>query len=59
MDAFTRDIQAKLAESQEMLEGLLSGNLYLGSPYEGRTEAKIAHLRRDIARYELLLKRNA
>ena len=52
---FRMDIEARLAEAQEMLEGLQSGNLYIGQPFEGRTEAKIHDLRRQIAEYQSIL----
>jgi hypothetical protein len=55
MDAFTRDIEAKLAEAREFLAALQSGNLHIGAPSEGRTEAKIADLQRQIAEYQAIL----
>jgi hypothetical protein len=51
------DIKAKLAEAEEFLEGLRSGNLYIGLPFEGRTEAKMADLQRQIAMYRSILDR--
>jgi len=54
------EIETKLAEAQEMLEGLQSGHLHVGGPFEGRTEAKIHDLRRQIAEYQSILdKRHA
>lgn len=54
------DIEAKLAEAQEWLRSLEAGNLHIGGPFEGRTEAKIFDLKRQIAEYESILeKRNA
>jgi hypothetical protein len=35
------EIKAKLAEAQIVLEALQSGKLYIGAPYEWRTETKI------------------
>jgi len=52
-----RDIEAELAEAQEFLRGLESGNLHIGQPFEGRTEAKIADLKRQIATYEAILEK--
>jgi hypothetical protein len=48
-------IKAKVAELQEMLGALQSGHLHIGEPFEGRTEAKIADLRRQIAQYQSIL----
>jgi hypothetical protein len=54
------EIRAKLVEAQEMLEALQSGNLHIDHPFEGRTEAKIYDLRRQIAEYQSILdKRHA
>jgi hypothetical protein len=59
-DSWGDDIRAKLDEAQEMLDVLQSGNLHIGRPFEGRTEAKIADLRRQIAEYQSILdKRDA
>jgi hypothetical protein len=49
------DIRAKLADAQAMLEALESGNLHIGRPFEGRTEAKMYDLRRKIAEYQSIL----
>jgi hypothetical protein len=51
------EIKAKLVEAEEMLEALQSGNLHIGRPFEGRTEAKIYDLRRQIAEYQSILDR--
>ena len=51
------DIKAKLAEAEEFLEGLRSGKLHIGRPFEGRTEAKMADLQRQIAMYRSILDR--
>jgi hypothetical protein len=51
------DIKAKLAEAEEFLEGLRSGNLHIGNPSEGRSEAKMADLQRQIEMYRLILER--
>jgi len=54
------DINAKLAEAQEFLKALEGGNLHIGTPHEGRTEAKIYDLKRQIAMYQSILdKRHA
>lgn len=53
-------IKAKIAEAQNWLEGLEGGTLHIGAPYEGRTEAKIYDLKRQIAIYQSILdKRHA
>jgi hypothetical protein len=49
------DIEAKLIEAQEMLAALEGGNLHIGRPFEGRTEAKMYDLRRKIAEYQAIL----
>ncbi len=49
------EISARLAEAQEMLESLQTGNLHIGAPFEGRTEAKMYDLRRQIAEYQSIL----
>jgi hypothetical protein len=54
---FREDIETKLAEAREMLEGLQSGVLHIGQPFEGRTDAKIYDLRRQIAEYQSILDR--
>jgi hypothetical protein len=51
------DINAKLAEAEEHLKGLESGALHIGAPYEGRTEAKILDLKRQIAMYQSILEK--
>jgi hypothetical protein len=54
------EIEEKLAEARAMLEALHSGDLHIGSPHEGRTEAKIYDLSRQIAEYQSILdKRHA
>jgi hypothetical protein len=54
------DIRARLAEDEDFLTALQSGNLHIGRPSEGRTEAKIADLRRQIAIWQsILAKRRA
>ena len=49
------EIKAKVAQLQEMLEALQNGRLYIGAPFEGRTEVKIADLSRQIAQYQSIL----
>ena len=54
------DIKARLAEDEDFLTALQSGNPHIGHSSEGRTEAKIANLRRQIAIWQsLLVKRRA
>ena len=40
-----QDIRAKMADAQGFLEALEGGNAHIGTPFEGRTEAKILALR--------------
>ena len=35
------DIRTKMADAQGFLEALEAGNVHIGTPFEGRTEAKI------------------
>jgi len=54
------DITAKIAEAQTFLEALESGKVHIGAPFEGRTQAKIYDLKRQIATYQSILnKRDA
>ena len=54
------DVNAKLAEARNFLEALEGGKLHIGAPHEGRTEAKIYDLKRQIAIYQSILdKRHA
>jgi hypothetical protein len=54
------DVEAKLSEAKAHLEGLESGHLHIGGPFENRTEAQIFSLRRQIAEYQAIIdKRNA
>jgi hypothetical protein len=54
------DIKARLAEDEDFLTALQNGNLDIGHPSEGRTEAKMAELQRQIAFWQfLLVKRRA
>lgn len=58
MDAFLSDdddLEAKIAEAQEFLEALESGDLHIGALFEGRTDAKIRDVRRQIAAYQSVL----
>ena len=49
------DITAKIAEANEFLKGLESGDLHIGAPFENRTEAKIYDLKRQIAIWQSVL----
>jgi hypothetical protein len=49
------DIKAKMAEANEFLKALESGNLHIGAPFEGRTEARIFDLKRKIAMWQSIL----
>jgi hypothetical protein len=54
------DIKAKMAEANEFLKALESGNLHIGAPFEGRTDAKIYDLKRQVAMWQSILdKRDA
>jgi hypothetical protein len=53
------EIKAKLAEAQEWLAALEKGDMHIGAPFEGRTEAKIHELRRQIDMYESMLEQAA
>jgi len=50
-------IKAQIAECQMFLGALESGNLHIGAPYEGRTEARIDDLKRRIAMYQSILEK--
>ena len=56
--AYVDDIKATLAEAETFLAGLRGGDLHIGLPFEGRTEAKIADLQRQIAQYQSILSRD-
>ena len=49
------DIKARLAEDEDFLTALQGGNLHVGHPPEGRREAKVADLQRQIAIWQSLL----
>jgi hypothetical protein len=49
------DIRAKMADAQGFLEALEGGNVHIGTPFEGRTKAKIQELRRQIAMYQSVI----
>jgi hypothetical protein len=49
------DLNAKIEENRAFLDALESGRVHVGHPSEGRTEAKIAQLRRDNAMYQSIL----
>jgi hypothetical protein len=49
------DIRAKMADAQGFLEALEGGNAHIGTPFEGRTEAKIQELQRQIAVYQSVI----
>ena len=48
-------IKVQLSEAQDMLAALEGGHIHIGGPFEGRTEAKIADLKRQIATYERII----
>jgi hypothetical protein len=49
------DLRIKIADAQGFLEALEGGNIHIGTPFEGRTEAKINDLRRQIAMYQSII----
>jgi hypothetical protein len=49
------DLRIKIADAQGFLEALEGGNIHIGTPFEGRTEAKIYDLRRQIAMYQSII----
>jgi hypothetical protein len=49
------DLRTKIADAQGFLEALEGGNIHIGTPFEGRTEAKIYDLRRQIAMYQSII----
>ena len=49
------DIRAKMADAQGFLEALEGGNVRIGNSFQGRTEAKIQELRRQIAMYRSVI----
>jgi hypothetical protein len=53
------DIRAKQTEAQKLLQALQTGPLHIGAPFEGRTEAKITDLRRQIAEYQSIIDKDA
>jgi hypothetical protein len=48
-------IKAKIAEAKDFLAGLEGGTLHIGAPFEGRTEARIYDLKRQIGMYQSIL----
>ena len=49
------DLRTRIADAQGFLEALEGGNIHIGTPFEGRTEAKIYDLRRQIAMYQSII----
>jgi hypothetical protein len=49
------DLKAKIADAQGFIEALEGGNIHVGTPFEGRTEAKIFDPRRQIATYRSII----
>lgn len=48
-------LKAKISETEELLAALESGHVHIGNPFEGRTEAKIYDLKRQIKMYQFIL----
>ena len=48
-------IRETVARLQQMLHDLEGDHPHLGQPFDGRTEAKITDLRRQIAQYQSIL----
>lgn len=57
-DVYLENVEAKLVEAKRFLEALESGKVHIGAPFEGRTEAKVYDLRRQIAECEAILDKN-
>jgi hypothetical protein len=55
---YVENLWAKRIELQDELAGFETGRLYIGNPWEGRTDAKMRDLRREIAEYDLLIEKN-
>jgi hypothetical protein len=49
------DLRTRIADAQGFLEALEGGNIHIGTPFEGRTEAKVYDLRRQIAMYQSII----
>jgi hypothetical protein len=50
-------LKAKIAEAQDLIEGLEGGTLQIGDPFEGRTKERIYDLKRQIAAYQSILEK--
>jgi len=55
---YVEGLRAKRIELQDELAGYETGRLYIGNRWEGRTDAKMHDLRREIAEHDLLIERN-
>jgi hypothetical protein len=55
---YVEDLRAEQAEMKAQLEAFETGQLHIGNPWEGRTEAKMHDLRRKIAEHQLLINKH-
>ncbi len=55
---YVDNLKAEQADMIAMLEALEAGKIYIGNPWEGRTEAKMYDLRRKIHDLQLLIEKN-
>jgi len=54
---FVEGLRAEQSEMKDMLAAFETGKLHYGSPWEGRTDAKMYDLRRKIAEHQLLIEK--
>jgi hypothetical protein len=52
-------IKARVTETKKILAALENGSSHIGLPFEGRSKATMADLRRQIIMYESILERRA
>jgi len=56
--SYVEDLRAKRLELMDHLAAFETGQLHIGNPWEGRTEAQMHDLRRKIAEYDLLIEKH-
>jgi transcription elongation GreA/GreB family factor len=57
-ESVDEEIRAQLTEAREILKALEVSNLDLGGERQGRTEARVQELRRQIAMYQSILEKH-
>ena len=57
--ALIDDLRAKRAELADELAALETGQLHIGNPWEGRTEARMHDIRRKLAECELQIEKHS